>query len=93
MTKTRALRHGPRFATQLDGLHQMDVIADARAAVANAALAAWHEGWQGEAQHVLHAACAALEILEQNANPSAITCVHGTSETLCEQCWPRKVNP
>ena len=102
MTKAKALRHGPRFAAQLDGLHQMDAIAVAESAVVTAALAWWLDPTPCSSAYArmclptwstFTSACAALARLAQNAPPSAITCVHGTSEVLCEQCWPHEVKP
>ena len=99
MTKAKALRHGPRFAVQLNGLHQMDARVTAESAVVTAALAWWLDPTPCSSAYArmclptwstFTSACARLA---QNAPPSAITCVHGTSEELCEQCWPAKETP
>ena len=63
--KTAELRHGPRFAKQIDGLHRMDALAAAERAVAKTGLAWWRSGsddpQKGEA---FDAACATLAKLE-----------------------------
>jgi hypothetical protein len=63
-SKVAEIRHGPRFQKQLDGLHLMEALAAAREAVVKAAMAWWHEGWQGVEYKPLADACDALAKLE-----------------------------
>ena len=65
MSKAETLRHGPRFAKQLDGLHRMDALAAAREAVVKAAMAWFNYNGIGDTPAVLSTACAALAKLER----------------------------